>query len=80
MKWQSIEAATKNDKPKLLYFPTLFGNPVVSVGYWDDDKSAARPRPHWTAEVEKVSGRREIVKHPPTMFCEIEMPTKGGDS
>lgn len=73
MNWQPIETAPK-DRDVLLWFPAMCSTPKASVGNWDDDRYAKKPRPFWTCECEGWAGKNLLRANPPTHWCEITPP------
>lgn len=72
MKWQPIETAPKN-RSILLWFPGIY-NGMFSVGEWDKNEFAKKPRPYWSCQLERIFGVQTIRDNQPTHWCELEKP------
>lgn len=73
--WQPIETAPK-DQDIWLWFPTMFSKGHMTVGRWDSDQYAQKPRPYWTGS---ARGRaNEYRNNPPTHWQPLPTPPNGG--
>ena len=69
--WQSIETAPK-DRYILLLWPLDENQSVMmSVGCWDADQYATKPKPYWSGECDGWLGKRYLRLTPPTHWLEI---------
>ena len=48
----------------------------IVIGYWEDDRYSAKPRPYWTNVFEYVEGKRSARQNQPTHWMPLpEAPT-----
>ena len=59
--WQPIETAPK-DKTRML----LACKSTVTIGSWNDDRYARKPRPYWTNDRERIFGILDTRSDQPT--------------
>lgn len=74
MNWQPIETAPKDGRfgaSKLLFCLQRGG---MSVGWWDADEYAKRPKPMWMTERGLVLGRNWQRDNQPTHWTLPELP------
>lgn len=73
--WISIESAPRDGQPVLLYIAVVgFTGGATTVGRYDDDKHAKRPRPHWSTERGWLFGRRWDRDNQPTHWMPLPLP------
>jgi len=59
--WQDISTVPRNGTRIMLY-----RNGHYVFGNWDDDRHAAKPRPYWSHDSERIFGTVDARKNPPT--------------
>lgn len=72
MEWQPIATAPKDGTHILLHK----ADGAITVGRYDDDKHASRPRPYWHTERGYLFGRRDDRDCSPTHWMPIPEPPK----
>lgn len=70
--WQPIETCPKDQRV------LLFRAGHIVCGRWDDDRFAAKPRPYWTHDQERLWGRADARKRPPTHWMPLPPPPEEG--
>ena len=76
MEWQPIEKAPKDERI-LLYFPEFHGpgkEPRYIMGHWADNRFAAKPRPYWCHDEERLWGTVQCRNKQPTHWLRPEPP------
>jgi hypothetical protein len=71
--WQPIESAPKDGTDILLYRPDAYAWGKVSVGDWDPDTYAKKPRPYWRSW-HKLISISEARAWEPTMWKPLTGP------
>lgn len=74
MTWNPIEAAPKDGSYILLYFPKMPPWAQVSVGSWEPQEHAAKPRPYWTSQHERIWGIPTLRERQPTHWQPLPPP------
>jgi hypothetical protein len=74
MEWQDIATAPKDRTRVLLYRPSELVWAQTVAGYWDSDEYAAKPRPYWTSDVERLVGVVACRKNNPTHWMPLPAP------
>lgn len=75
MKWQPIELAPKysrySGREMLLRWGNEDGREYIAFGWWEDERYAKKPKPHWAGH---PFGTRYSKNNEPTHFLIIEGP------
>lgn len=76
--WQPIATAPK-DGTRVLLWVTGPYRPGAIRGYWDPDRYAQKPRPFWTTDDERTTGKTARRMHQPTHWQPLPTPPSGAD-
>lgn len=76
--WQTIESAPKDGTRILLHWPTLFNEPYVGGGRWDDQVIYLHSQPFWASDYPWSNAQLRL--KPPTLWMPLPEPPEKGDS
>ena len=71
--WQPIDTAP-HDQEKVLLWINDPRAPVVTLGQWDDDRYAKKPRPYWRTDDERICGTLYRRANQPTYWQPLPAP------
>ncbi|EKU97989.1 hypothetical protein Lepto7375DRAFT_7248 [Leptolyngbya sp. PCC 7375] len=72
MEWYPVETAPTDGTRILLYRPGSYVTwAMIVIGNFDDDRYAARPKPYWTHDLERLLGKLDARKTPPTHWMPL---------
>lgn len=74
--WQPIETAPKDGTRVLLYRESRFEWTRIIVGQWDTERFANKPRPYWTHDLERLTGKTEARATTVTHWQPLPEPPK----
>lgn len=72
--WLPIDTAPKDGTHILLYRPSVGEWTKVSIGDWEDDKYAKKPRPYWSSCYERILGILWCRSNAPTHWMPLPIP------
>ncbi|MCR4334334.1 MAG: hypothetical protein NUV47_01215 [Patescibacteria group bacterium] len=72
--WMPIKTAPTHKRILLLYPKPIFTGIDVIIGEWEFDHYAKKPRPYWSHDLERLTGKCATRSNQPTHW--MPLPTK----
>lgn len=74
--WQPICTAPKDQRIMLGFLSPVFTGVTAVFGSWDEDRYARHPKPFWSHDLVRLTGRRGAVTNAPTHWMPLPLAPK----
>ena len=72
--WLPIETAPKDGSRVLLWRESSLEWARIVIGQWDTERFVSKPRPYWTHDLERLTGKAEARKTAVTHWQPLPAP------